>query len=146
MKHLFGPSPGSCPVHPLFYRVVAFTAEVQPDVAAELLVSDAVDERTEQTWKHPGNQEAAEEDLGTVLGRHGDQNDVDEGRDVRQHADEELDSVQQDGVAGVPGRGLVRTRSCPGSTEDLQVGDDQNQEDKGKPKHLRGRGEATKAF
>lgn len=46
--------------------------------------------------------------------------------------------MQQDGVAGVSGRGLVRTRSCPGGTEDLQVGDDQSQEDKGKPKHLRG--------
>lgn len=58
--------------HPLSYRVAAFTAEVQPDMAAELLVSDVVDERAEQTRKHIGKQEAAEEDLGAFLGPSGD--------------------------------------------------------------------------
>ncbi len=69
---MFGPSLGSYDVHPLLCRVAAFTAEVQPDVAAELLVSDTVDERTEQTWKHIGKQEGGEEDLGAVTGPSGD--------------------------------------------------------------------------
>lgn len=51
--------------------------------------------------------------------------------------------MQQDGVAGVSGRGLVRTRNCPGGAEDLQVGDDESQEDEGQQKDLRGRREDT---
>lgn len=46
--------------------------------------------------------------------------------------------MQQDSVAGVSGRGLIRTRNCPGRAEDLQVGDDHSQEDEGKQKDLRG--------
>ncbi len=53
--------------------------------------------------------------------------------------------MQEDGVAGVSGRGLVRTGNCPGSAEDLQVGGDHSQEDEGKQKDLRGRRENTKA-
>lgn len=116
---------------------------MQPNVAAELLVSDAVDERTEQTWKHVGEQEGGVVDVGPFLGPNGDQEEVEEGGDEGQRADEELDSVQCDGVPGVSGGGLVRTRSCLGSGEDLDVGDDDSQEDEGKQKHLRGRGEDT---
>lgn len=85
------------------YRAAEFTAEMLPDVAAELLVSDAVDERAEQTRKHVGKQEAAEEDLGAFLRPTGDKDEVEEGRDEGQHANEQLDSVQQDGVSGVSG-------------------------------------------
>lgn len=53
--------------------------------------------------------------------------------------------MQQDGVAGVSGRGPAGTGDCPGSTDDPQVGDDDSQEDEGKQKHLRGRREDTKA-
>lgn len=70
---------------------------------AERLVSDAVDERAEQTWQHVGEEEGGEEDLDPALGPGAEQDEVDEGAYVGQHADEQLDSVQQDGVAGVSG-------------------------------------------
>lgn len=73
VKHLLGPFLVSLyHFRPLSCRVAAFTAEVHPDVAAERLVSDAVDEWTEQTRKHIGKQKDAEEDLGAILGPHGD--------------------------------------------------------------------------
>lgn len=106
-------------------------------MAPELLVSDTVDEWTEQTRKHVGEQEGGEEDLGAVWRPGGDEDDRDEGREEGQHADEELDSMQQDGVAGVSGRLLVRARNGLGSAQDLQVGDDQGQANEGKQKNLK---------
>lgn len=108
-------------------------------MAAEQLVSDAVDERTEQARKHVDEQEAGEEDVGPLVGPHADQNDVDDGGEEGQHVDEELDAVQSDGVAGLPGRGLARARGRPGGVEDLDVGDDDGQEDEGKQNHLKAR-------
>lgn len=131
---------GSSQLQPLLLdSTAAFAEEVHPDVAAELLVSDAVDERTEQAREHVVEQEAAVEDVDSVAGQSGQQDDVDEGGDEGQHADEELDPVQGDGVAGVPGRGPARTGGCLGREQDLHVGDDHSQEDEGEEKHLRGR-------
>lgn len=75
---------------------------MHPDVAAELLVSDAVDERAEHPGQNVGEQVAGELDLGLTLGPASDQ-----GQEVGQHADEELDAVQGDGVAGFLGSDLV---------------------------------------
>lgn len=41
-------------------------------MAAECLVSDAVDEWTKQTRKHVSKQEGAQEDLGAILGPSGE--------------------------------------------------------------------------
>lgn len=80
---------------------------MHPDVAAELLVSDAVDERAEQPGQNVGEHVAGEHDLGLALGPDVDQEDVDQGREVGERAYEELDAVQGDGVAGFLGSDLV---------------------------------------
>lgn len=41
-------------------RFKTFTAKVNPEVAAELLVSGTIDEWTEQTWKQVGEQKGGE--------------------------------------------------------------------------------------
>lgn len=43
-----------------------------PDVSAEFLVSETVDERTEQTWKHICKQEGGEEDRAAIMGPSGE--------------------------------------------------------------------------
>lgn len=55
-------------------------------MAAKPLVSDTIDEWTEETWKHVGDQEGAEEDVGAA-GRQTYGQKVEERRDVGQHAD-----------------------------------------------------------
>lgn len=49
-------------------RFKTFTAKVNPEVAAELLVSGTIDEWTEQTWKQVGEQKGGEWDYGPLMG------------------------------------------------------------------------------
>ena len=62
---VFGTSQGS---NLRLNRFPEIAPKVQLESAAELLVSDAIDERTEKTRKHRSKQKGAEEDLGAVIG------------------------------------------------------------------------------
>lgn len=103
MYHLSGPSPDLYQVLFLVDRTTAWAVNEEPDLVPELRVPDSVDKWTEQTWKNVGEHKGNEEDVGPASGPHCDQCKGDYGRQIGQHADEELDSVKQDGVASIFG-------------------------------------------
>jgi len=107
------------------------------DFSAELFVSDAVDERAEKTRKNVGEEEGAEEDVCSLVGPIGDEDEVDEGWDEGQQAEEQLDPVEQDGVSGVSHRGSTHTWNPPSCEEHVQIGEDHREEDEGEQEHLR---------
>ena len=88
------------------HRPAAPAAEQQSELGAELLVAQAVDEGAEEARQDVGEEEGGEEDVPEVGGEGPDQVHGEDGRGVGQHADQQLDSMEQDGVPRLPGRHL----------------------------------------
>lgn len=135
-QNLFGPFPD---LYYVLLRVGSKTVRAmkeEPDLVPELCVSDTVDEWTEQTWKNIGEQEGNKQDGIVVFRPCAEQQSANDRRNVGQRRDEELHTVQQDGVTSISGRSLVRTRCCPGCKDHLHVGGHQSEEDENPEKNL----------
>ena len=87
-------------------RPRAPAGEEQSELVAELLVTHAIDEGAEEARQDVGEEEAGEEDVPEVGGEGPDQVHGEDGRGVGEHADQQLDAVEQDGVPRLPGRHL----------------------------------------
>ena len=85
-------------------RPRALAGEEQSELGPELLVAHAVDEGAEEAWQDVDQNEGGEEDYSELVGQGPDEGHEYEGRHVGEHADEQLDAVQQDGVPRLPGR------------------------------------------
>ena len=73
------------------------------DAVQHLLVPDPVDEWAEEARQDAGEQEVGEQDGGALLGEGVEKDHVGERGEVGQHTDQELECVEQDGVAGLHG-------------------------------------------
>lgn len=88
------------------------TAEQQSELGAQLLVSHAIDEGAEEARQDVGEHEADVENVHEGGGEGLDEVHGDDGRGVGQHAQQQLDPVQQDGVPRLPGRRLQGAAVC----------------------------------
>ena len=104
----------------------------------ELLVTYAVDEGAEEAWQDVGDDEGGEEDGGALVGHGPDEGPADERRDVGEHADEQLDAVEQDGVPRLPCRLSAGGRDGTGGGQHLEVGDGQGDAHHGQKEDLGG--------
>ena len=123
----------------MLFRSLA--GEEQSELGPELLVAHAVDEGAEEARQDVDQNEGGEEDYGALVGQDPDEGYDYEGRHVGEHADEQLDAVQQDGVPRLPGRRSAAGGGGGGGVggeQHLEVGGDQGDAHHGQEEDLGG--------